>query len=50
MEVLRGENADLVKRSREVELGLSNQLTAAEAKAEGEYNRAVLEVTENYKA
>ena len=50
VEALRGENADLVKRSEEVELGLSNQLTVAEAKAAAEYDRAVLEVTEHYKA
>jgi len=50
VEALRGENADLRKRSEEVEHGLSEQLTAAEAKAEAEYDRAVLEVTEDYKA
>jgi hypothetical protein len=50
VEALRSENADLVKRSEEVEQGLGNQLAAAEAKAEAEYDRAVLEVTANYKA
>lgn len=50
VEALKGENADLRKRSEEVEHGLSDQLTAAEAKAEAEYDRAVLEVTEDYKA
>ena len=50
VEALREKNDDLVKRSEEVELGLSNQLTAAEAKAAAEYDRAVLEVTEHYKA
>ena len=49
VETLKGELADLRKRSEEVEHGLSDQLTAAEAKAEAEYDRAVLEVTENYK-
>jgi len=50
VEALRRENAELKGKAEEVERELRQQLTTAEAKAEAEYDRAMLEVTDNYRA
>lgn len=49
-EELKGENGDLSRKLEEVEHGLREQLAAAEAKAEAEYDRAVEVITDNYRA
>jgi hypothetical protein len=50
VEALKRENAELETKSGEVERDLRAQLTAAETKAEAEYDRAVEVITDNYRA
>jgi hypothetical protein len=50
VEGLKKDNAELKQRTEELEHDLRVQLDAAQAKSEAEHDRAVLEVTENYRA
>lgn len=50
VEMLKRENADLKKKSEEVEGDLRQQLATALVMAEKEYDRAVLVITDNYRA
>jgi hypothetical protein len=50
VESLKGENAELKRKADEVERELRQELAAAKAKAEAEYDRAVVVITDNYTA
>ncbi len=50
VEGLKKEKAETEQKANEVELGLRAQLEASQTRVEAEHDRAVLEVTENYRA